>query len=397
MNIVFLGCFAFRPKATLSARILPMAEALARRGHTVTVLIPPYDNPADSGRQWAACGVRYENIVLPKVGGGTGFLLQAMVMLKRARALRPDVLHVVKPVGPGALAGLFAQLLRMPWLVDNDDWEGAGGWLDINPYPPLQRRVMGWQEGWCLRNARAVSNASHTLMQRSLELAPTQSRSMLLPNGPSEAWRGEAEIGHAARQTTRREMGWGDDVILTYTGVMAQGQDLDLALHAFAKQPEHLRQVARMVFVGGGDGESALRALVEQLGLHAKVTWLTFRPHAELVTLLCAADIGLFPYRDTPINRAKCSGKVMDYMNARLPTLASDVGMMTHYAPHGTCGLLAPAGSVDGFAECMRQLIEQPNLRAALGKAAEMRIWREFGWDARIQQLEEAYKIVGWS
>ncbi|RME36039.1 MAG: glycosyltransferase WbuB, partial [Thermoflexia bacterium] len=46
-------------------RALPLACALAARGHRVTLLLPPWQNPEDSGRVWEENGVRVENISLP--------------------------------------------------------------------------------------------------------------------------------------------------------------------------------------------------------------------------------------------------------------------------------------------------------------------------------------------
>ena len=49
MNVVMIGPHAFRPKATVRARALLIGHALVRQGHRVTILMPPYDNPEDSG------------------------------------------------------------------------------------------------------------------------------------------------------------------------------------------------------------------------------------------------------------------------------------------------------------------------------------------------------------
>ena len=40
-------------------------EALAARGHTVTMVLPPWQNPEDEGRRWREDGVAVENISLP--------------------------------------------------------------------------------------------------------------------------------------------------------------------------------------------------------------------------------------------------------------------------------------------------------------------------------------------
>ena len=65
MNIVMIGPFGLQPKATLSVRALPMAKALVSRGHSVTLLVPPWDHPADAGREWEEDGVQVVNLPLP--------------------------------------------------------------------------------------------------------------------------------------------------------------------------------------------------------------------------------------------------------------------------------------------------------------------------------------------
>ena len=65
MRIVFIGPFAMQPKRTMAVRALPLAQALAARGHQVLVVLPPWDSPQDSGRQWAQGGVQVCNVRLP--------------------------------------------------------------------------------------------------------------------------------------------------------------------------------------------------------------------------------------------------------------------------------------------------------------------------------------------
>ncbi len=114
-------------------------------------------------------------------------------------------------------------------------------------------------------------------------------------------------------------------------------------------------------------------------------------PHAQLVERLVAADVAVYPYRDTNINRAKCSGKVMDYMACGLPMVVNDVGMNRVYVEHERSGLLTPPGNADAFAAAMQRLVGAPELAARLGIAAQQRIWDMFGWDGRVGVLEKAY------
>ncbi len=420
MNIVFLAPFAFAPKATVSARMLPMATALVRRGHRVTLLIPPYDHPADSGAAWERDGARLENARLPvphlqSLIPNLSYLSLAWQLARRARQLEPDAIHVFKPVGPGALAmwmlstvesrkskvespSLSTVDCRLPTsdfrlpriVVDNDDWEGAGGWLDVNPYPALQKRVMAWQERWCLRRAAAVTCASHTLVERTRQLAGAGAATLLLPNGPDRSLRGVVALAEARRGALRAQLGWEGQRVLIYAGTVPLNHDLDIAVRAIAG----LRAAGsdlRWAIVAAGDGLPSLRQATRDAGLDAAVEFHAFMPHDRLVELLVAADIAVYPYRDTPINRAKCSGKVVDYMACGKPMVVSDVGMNREYVVHGTSGLVTPPGDADAFRQALASLLADPERAERMGRAAQARVWEMFDWDQRASALESAY------
>ncbi len=139
LRVVMIGPFGMRPRMTMRMRALPLATALAARGHQVTMLLPPWQNPEDAGRTWEEEGVHIENVALPRgVPGWFHWRLTAH-LVRRARQLVPDVVHTFKPK---AYAGLAHRALRRryPVVVDTDDWEGPGGWNAVGDYP---RRTSG--------------------------------------------------------------------------------------------------------------------------------------------------------------------------------------------------------------------------------------------------------------
>jgi glycosyltransferase involved in cell wall biosynthesis len=384
MNIVFIAPFAFSPKATVSARMLPIATALRRRGHRVTILMPPYDNPRDSGRIWEHAGVQMENMRIRHTSSLRNIFDLARQLAQRARDLKPDVTHVFKPIGAGALA-MQMGLSQTRVVLDNDDWEGAGGWADINPYSPAQRRFFIWQEARCLRNAPAVTCASETLVERTAQFRSTRNHIHLFPNGPDEAMRIQVVAAQAKRATLRQQFGWHEPVMI-YAGTIPLNHDLDMLVTS-------LRGIAgvKWVIIATGDGIASLKQKIEAAGIAQHVEWHGFMPHKQLVEYLVAADIAVYPYRDTPINRAKCSGKVMDYMACGLPMVVSDVGMNRVYLEDGVSGLLTPAGDAAAFGHALRRLLNDRAFAASLGVAAQQRIWEQFGWDGRVAALESIY------
>ncbi len=394
VRITFVAPFAVSPKATISARMLPIAAELVAIGHDVTILVPPYDNPKDSGRTWRQDGVLIENM---RRGAMPDFLLQVSLALRlagRVRQLNPDVLHIFKPVGPGALALdvlTSHKSSKYMLVVDTDDWEGRGGWADVNPYPWFQKLFMSWQEGHVLSKADHITCASYALVDRTRLMTSGRVPCALIPNGPLASWRAEGMAGRELRTATRARLNWTPHTVFVYAGTVSRNHDLDIALEGFAAVIKGAQTSAKLVMIVTGDGVVDLRRRVAALGLSEYVEWSSFMEHRLLVEMLCAADVGIFPYRDTNINRAKCSGKVMDYMNAGLPVLATDVGMMGQYVANGLTGLLAPLDDNGAFAENMLSMVDQPGVRRHMGLAGLERIWTEFAWSKNIGQLESIY------
>ena len=112
MEILFVGPFGLSPKHTVSGRALPLAQALARRGHRVRVLIPPWDRPEDSGRRFTLDGVSVEHIILPRRLWVLHHPVIVWRLLRPALVSRPDVVHVFKPIGHSGAVGLLVWYLK---------------------------------------------------------------------------------------------------------------------------------------------------------------------------------------------------------------------------------------------------------------------------------------------
>jgi hypothetical protein len=142
MRVVFVVGFAWEPKGTARSRAFPLAAELVKRGHEITIVLVPYDNPTESGRERELHGVRIVNV---EVGKNPGFRNVPFVLRKlRAviRELSPEIVHVFKPKG---YAGAICTWLLMggfhSLVLDCDDWEGWGGWNDVKIIPGWSRNI----------------------------------------------------------------------------------------------------------------------------------------------------------------------------------------------------------------------------------------------------------------
>ncbi len=82
-------------------------------------------------------------------------------------------------------------------------------------------------------------------------------------------------------------------------------------------------------------------------------------------------DVGIMPLADDEFQKGKCGLKLLQYMAAGLPTIASPVGVNRDIVQHGVTGFLA--GSDDEWRQGIETLVRQGDLRARMGSAGRKR------------------------
>jgi len=158
------------------------------------------------------------------------------------------------------------------------------------------------------------------------------------------------------------------------------------------RSPEHVR----LVWIGSA---STLRQLTtlgpvfEAVGRHVPGAVLRVIADARLqvpglevenvpwsleaeARLLAEADIGIAPLPDTPYTRGKCGFKVLQYMAAGLPVVASPVGVNAEYVQPDVTGLHAT--TAEEWTAAVERLAADPALRERMGQAGRRRVEKEF-------------------
>jgi len=379
---------------TMRVRALPLAKALVRQGHTVTVLLPPWQNSEDAGRVWTEDGVRIENAELPRGIPGWFHSQLTRRLVRRAVSLDPDIVHTFKPKAYAGLAHL-ALARRYPVVVDTDDWEGAGGWNATGDYSPLLQRFFAWQERWGLRSASAVTVASRALQTLAWSMGGAPERVFYLPNGASAP---EFEIVPPTP---------GRPTVLLYTRFFEF--DLD-RLWRVMRMVHDSRHDVRFLVVGKGFAgeEDRLLALAGSAGWRvvrsetpviasaagvpdADLAYVGWGTAANLAACFGSATLGIYPFADTLLNRTKCPMKLMDMLSAGIPVVADAVGQIVEAVVPGETGRLVRAGDDRAFAEAVLALLADPEALRAMGRAAKADVARRFSWDGLADIASAAY------
>ncbi|HJZ45547.1 MAG TPA: glycosyltransferase family 4 protein [Roseiflexaceae bacterium] len=385
LRITMLAPFGIRPKGTLSARMLPLAQALTRRGHQVSIVAPPVQNPQDAGRRDSYDGVPVIHTPLSTLPGPAGVAQQVQSLVRHAMAEHPDLIHLFKPKGYSGLAALLLRLARpnLPLVVDTDDWEGWGGWNDLLPYPRSAKTLFAWQERDLPRRADAVTVASRTLQTQVWGFGVPPERVFYIPNGVSDVERWNVGTFQHSNVLT----------ILLYTRFWEfDVRDLVAALVPIVAGCP----AARLLVVGRGERgeERELLRLAGRAGLAGAIDYRGWVEPEQIPALLAGADLALAPMNDTLINRARSLAKLLELMAAGLPIVAGRVGQVAEYIEDGRSGLLVAPRDPADLARATLALLADAPLRERLGQGARERVARHYAWNLLAGEVERAYQLA---
>jgi len=145
--------------------------------------------------------------------------------------------------------------------------------------------------------------------------------------------------------------------------------------------------------VGDGDSLLSVKQTAKELDLMDYVDFkgLIFE-REKIKEYLYLADVCVEPAPDNELNRHSTFIKIMEYMAAGKPTVAFDL-KETRYSADGAA-ILVPSGDIEGFANAIRKLLDEPQLKKELGKAGSDRIENELNWGKASLNLIEAYKSL---
>lgn len=371
----------------MRSRALPLARQLVHRGHTVRMLMPPWQSPEEADRDWEEDGVSLRYVSLR--GGMPG---TAVSMIRETLAWKPEIVHTFKPK---AYSGLTAWWLwytkrrSISLIADSDDWEGWGGWNDLAPYSPLQKRFFAWQERWGMSHCHALTVASRELerMARAASIPPEQIH--YIPNGPGI---GDRTAEAAAR---RSELGLeGRPTLLLYSRLF----EFDTArLLELLKRVKTAVPAFRLLVVGASlyrQDSTDFQAQLEAAGLMAHVVETGWLAESAVPDTLASADVGLYLMDDTLLNRTKCPVKLADMAYIGLPVVAEGVGQVTEYVKDGQTGLVCPVGDVDALGTAVVRLLQDRPKQQQFSAAARLHMRQSFTWDKLTAQVANVYQIL---
>ena len=168
--------------------------------------------------------------------------------------------------------------------------------------------------------------------------------------------------------------------IMLYPGTFNWHQGLDIAVKAFnlikEKAPE-----AELHMYGSGNTQTALQALINELGLQGRVFLEDSLPIEEVVKIMANADLGIVPKRNDPFGGTAFSTKILEFMSLGIPVIVSDTKIDTYYFNDSLVKFFK-AGDEDDLAQSMLAMIHDKGLRDSLSQNA-LKFIEDYTWETK--------------
>ena len=308
-----------------------------------------------------------------------------------ARSERADLIHAHSPCLNGLAALRAGRALGIPVVYEvRAFWEDAavdhGTASENGPRYRLTRAL----ETWVLRRADQVTCICEGLRRDIAARGVDAGRITVIPNAVDIA---QFPLLGARDAELEARLGLREARVLGFIGSFYAYEGLDLLLEAV---PAVLARVpnARLLLVGGGPQEAALKAQTQRLGLAERVIFTGRVPHGQVPAYSSLVDAFVFPRKSMRLTELVTPLKPLEAMAQGRVVLASDVGGHRELIEHGKTGFLFRHDDVADLARCAIEALSASDALEAVVAAGRAFVERERNWRASVQRYRGVYERV---
>lgn len=304
---------------------------------------------------------------------------------------RPDLLHAHSPVLNALPALWIGGKRRVPVVYEvRAFWEDAAVEHGTAPAWGWRYRLTRRLESEALRRASAVTTICEGLRRDIVERGIPAPRVTVIPNGVDLE---QFEIGGAADPGLTTRLGLEGARTLGFIGSFYSYEGLEILVEAVARLRTTNPEV-RLLLVGGGPAEEALRQRTVALGLEREVLFTGRVPHHDVNAYYDVVDILVYPRIRTRLTDLVTPLKPLEAMARGRLLVASDVGGHRELIQDGETGHLFPAGDPDALANRIRALLQTPDSWDRVRRAARAYVERERAWSVIVPRYRDAYSVA---
>ncbi|MEK7575045.1 MAG: glycosyltransferase family 4 protein [Patescibacteria group bacterium] len=230
--------------------------------------------------------------------------------------------------------------------------------------------------------ADRIQTISRYLADWAKDMA-TQAPITVVPNGvDTDRFTAEnAKFSPAERNRIRDTWGVGaEDVLLVTTSRLVEKNGVSDIIEALQYLPENVK----LLIVGVGSLESALKQKTKNLQMEARVLFLGFVSHGKLPPFLWASDIFIRPSLSEGMGNS-----FIEAMAAGLPVIATPVGGIVDFLKDGETGLFCEVGNPKSIAQKVQKLIKDEESRDYIIRTSYIMVAERYDWSLIAHRMKE--------
>jgi len=182
--------------------------------------------------------------------------------------------------------------------------------------------------------------------------------------------------------------------VILYIGTLADWQGLDIIIKALPKILEQKNVRLQIVGRGRSRQRKILSKQIRKSGLEGSVGVQPAVPHHEVPALIAEADICVAPLglNDRNVTQGACPIKVLEYMAASRPLVASNMPIVRELVREDVDALLFSPNDPDDLARQILTLLDDDALSQRLAVSASERALTKFTWHESQKKLLKVYE-----
>ncbi len=305
-----------------------------------------------------------------------------------ARTFDADILHAHSPVLNALPALRAGRRLGIPVVYElRALWEDAAVDHGTTTEGSLRYRASRALESHALRRAGHITTICEGLRKEIAGRGIPSEHVTVIPNAVDAD---EFRFGDAPDPALSAKLGLTGATVIGFAGSFYAYEGLDLLLDAAALLVPR-RPDLRVLLVGGGPQEQALRTQAARLGLGDRVVFTGRVPHAEVQRYYDLIDVLAYPRHRMRLTEIVTPLKPLEAMAQGRMFVASDVGGHHELVRDGETGFLFPAGDVDALARTIERVLscrdDWPRVRGEARRFVET----ERTWSRSVARYESVY------
>lgn len=143
---------------------------------------------------------------------------------------------------------------------------------------------------------------------------------------------------------------------------------------------------AKLLIVGTGPQEDALKRKVRQLGMDSRVLMLGYR--TDVPRLIGAMDCSVLP----ATKNEATSQALPQALAMKIPVIATTVGGLPEVVIHQQTGLLIPPGATDALCRALRRLHQNPAEAMQMAERGYAHVHANFTVERMVDRTEAVYR-----